>query len=125
MPSADDGGLPFAAERLVVRRSGKLGPESGAGGRDLHEVPGREELDAPEAGGRPRQRGEGEDVVDPVQVGLGGDHAGGEERLDLRGEEEPVALAGPVERGDAEAVAPEEQAGAADVPERHGELAAE
>ena len=52
-------------------------------------------------------------------------HAGGEQRLDLRGEEQPVALPRPVERADAEAVAPEHQASLAFVPQRDGKLPAQ
>jgi len=54
---------------------------------------GQEGLHALETGYRARQGEEGEDVIDPVQVGAGLHHAGGEQGLDLRCEQQPFAAA--------------------------------
>ena len=48
-------------------------------------------------------------MIDPAPIRPRGHHARGEQRLDLRGEEQPVALPRPIERADAEAVAPEQE----------------
>ena len=68
-------------------------------------------------------------MVDAARVGPRFHHAGGEKRLDLRGEQQPFAvgrrLARPVERTDAEAVAAEDDAPPLLVPQGDGELAAQ
>ncbi len=84
-----------------------------------------QKLHALKTGHRPGHAGEGEDLVDAAEIGLCLDHAGGEEALDLRREEEPIALTGPVKRGDAEAVASEGQLVAFHIVEGDRELAAE
>ena len=64
-------------------------------------------VDAGKARHRPGHGEEGEDVIDAARIGPCRHHARGEQRLDLRGEQQPVArlLPGPVERADAEAIA--------------------
>ena len=96
----------------------------GAGG-DLKEVTGGEEVDAFEAGDGAGHGGEGEDLIEATAVWLGGDVSGGEEAFYFGGEEEPVALPGPVEGGDAEAISGEGDLVARLVKESDGELAAE
>src|SRR5262249_7281261 len=85
--------------------------------------------DAGEGGPRSRQREEGEGVVNAVQVGPGGNKAGGQQRLDLRREEQPVprrrGLSRPVKRANAEAVAGEVESLAAPVPQADCELSAQ
>ena len=93
--------------------------------RDLEVAAGREELHPFKAGDRAGHGGESEDVIDPAQVRPGGDHPGGQQRLDLGGKEQPVALPAPVERGDAEAVAREQELAPALIPEREGKLPAQ
>ena len=61
----------------------------------------------------------------PRGSGRGGHGAGGEQRLDLGAEEQPVALAAPVQRADADAVAGEEDGALGEVDERQRELAAQ
>ena len=96
---------------------------------NLQVVAGRQRLDALETGDGAGHREEGEQVVDAARVGPRLHHAGGEKRLDLRGEQQPFAvrrgLPGPVERTDAEAVAAEDDAPPLLVPQGDGELAAE
>ena len=87
---ADLGALAVAAE-------GDL--QIVAGQHRLHALKHR----APRAHGEER-----EDVVEPARIGDGGNAAGGEQRLDLGAEVEPVALLRPVQRADADAVAGEE-----------------
>ena len=82
-------------------------------------------MDAFEAGDGAGHGGEGEDLIDATAVGLGGDVAGGEEAFYFGSEEEPVALSGPVEGRDAEAISGEGDLVAGLVVESDGELAAE
>ena len=96
----------------------------GAGG-DLEEVTGGEEVDAFKAGDGAGHGGEGEDLIEATAVWLGGDLAGGEEAFYFGSEEEPVALPGPVEGGDAEAISGEGDLVAGLVIEGDGELATE
>ena len=86
-------------------------------------------LDALEACRRTGHRKEVEDLIDAAQIGPYLDHAAGEQRLDFRAEQQPlaalVALSLPIERADAEAIACEDHATLADVPKCKGELAAQ
>src|SRR5439155_22529077 len=66
-----------------------------------------------------------EDFGQHVVVRLRRDEIAGEDRLDLRAEEQRVAHARPVERLDAEAIADEEQPPLRRVPDREREHAAE
>ena len=86
---------------------------------------GRQQLHAFEARDRPRQGGEREDVVDAAQVGPGGTMPEASSAFDFRGEQQPVALPRPVERADAEAVAPENAVAALAIPQGDGELPAQ
>ena len=90
---------------------------------------GQQGLDSLEAGHRAGHAEEGEGVVDAAAVGAGVDHAGGQQSLDLRGEQEPLAgrglLPGPIERADAEAVAAQDESLSLLVPQGNGELAAQ
>jgi hypothetical protein len=95
------------------------------GGGELEEVTRGEEVDAFEAGDGAGHGGEGEDLIEATSVRLGDDVAGGEEAFYFGSEEEPVALSGPVEGGDAEAVPGEGDLVAGLVVESDGELAAE
>ena len=65
---------------------------AGAAELDAQVMARRQQLDALEAGHRAGQGEEGEQVIDAAQVGPGVDHARGEQRLDLGGEQQPVAL---------------------------------
>jgi hypothetical protein len=82
-------------------------------------------VEAFEAGDGAGHGGEGEDLIEATAVWLGGDVSGGEEAFYFGGEEEPVALPGPVEGGDAEAISGEGDLVARLVKESDGELAAE
>ena len=84
-----------------------------------------QELDAFEAGDGAWERGESEDMIEAASVWASGDHAGGEEGFDFGGEEEPIALAGPVDRADSEAIAGEKERAGGFVPEGDGKLSAE
>ncbi len=94
-------------------------------GSDLQIMTRRQELHAFEAGDRSGQCGERKDLIDAAQIGPGRHHARGEQRLDFRCEEKAVALPRPVERRDAEAVAPELELALALVPKRDRKLPAE
>jgi acyl transferase domain-containing protein/NADPH:quinone reductase-like Zn-dependent oxidoreductase/acyl carrier protein len=83
------------------------------------------ELDALEAGDGAWERGESEDMIEATSVWASGDHAGGEEGFDFGGEEEPIALARPVDRADSEAIAGEKERAGGFVPEGDGKLSAE
>ncbi len=61
----------------------------------------------------------------PAQIGLRRHHSRGEQALDLRGKEQPVALPRPVERRDAEAVAPEHELPPPFIPQRDRKLSAQ
>ena len=65
---------------------------------------------------------EREDVVEPARIGDGGNAAGGQQRLDLGAEVNPVALLRPVQRADADAVAGEEDRAPGKVDQRQREL---
>ena len=80
-------------------------------------------MDPFEAGNRPGHRREGEDVVDAAWIGARRRHAGSEDCLDFRAEQEPIPLPGPIERADAEPVPAQHQAALALVPERYRKLA--
>src|SRR5262249_16521929 len=82
-------------------------------------------LDALEASHRPRQSEEREDVIDAAHIRPRFHHTRGEQRLDFRRKEQPVALPRPEEWTDAKAIAAEEEALPPLVPEREGELPAE
>src|SRR5262249_59332822 len=69
-------------------------------------------------GGPERER-----VVDPTRVEAPGQRRVGEESLDLRREPESLSVDRVEQRTDAEAIACQEQATPAPVPEREGELA--
>ena len=62
-------------------------------------------MDARETGDRAWRCEEREYVVDTARVGFRGNQSGGEQRLDLGGEQEQIALLRPLERADAEAIA--------------------
>src|SRR5690348_608622 len=79
-------------------------------------------LDAFKASHRPRQSEEREDVIDAAHIRPRFHHTRGEQRLDLRSKEQPVALPCPEERTDAEAITAKEEALPPLVPERKGEL---
>ena len=64
-------------------------------------------------------------MIDAPPVGPRRDHAGSEQCLDFRCEEQPVALPRPVKRTDPEAVAPQQQAAFAFDPKRDGKLPAQ
>src|SRR5881394_1129940 len=48
-------------------------------------------------------------MIDAAPVGPGLHHAGGKQRLDLGGEEQPIALAGPEQWADADAIAGQDE----------------
>src|SRR5262249_2680908 len=102
---------------------------SAAAGLDGQAMARQQDLHAFKAGDRSRQREEGEDMVDAARIGSRLDQPAGEQRLYLRSEEEPIAgrrrLPGPVEGTDAEAIASQEQAMPALVPQGESELAAQ
>ena len=113
--------------RALVRRPAVVGQRQVPVARD-RDVPAgeaeraarREALDPAVDGPRPRQVAEREVLHQPHRVGLGrGQHP--QQRLQLAGEVETRALAGPEERLLPEAVAGEEQPAFARVPEREGE----
>ncbi len=88
-------------------------------------MPGQQRLHAFEHGAARAHGEEREELVEAARVGRGGHGAGGEQRLDLGAEEQPVALPAPVQRADADAVAGEEDGALGEVDERDGELAAQ
>ncbi len=61
-------------------------------------------------------------MIDAPGIGPRGDHARGEERLDLGAPKQPAVDLGVVERADPDAVAAEDQRARLAVPERDGEL---
>ena len=61
----------------------------------------------------------------PRTSGPGRHHPRGQEPLDLRGEEEPIALSRPEKRADAEPVPGQDQAALTTIPKGQGELAAQ
>src|SRR5262249_50211792 len=70
---------------------------------------GRQQLDAGKTRDRTRLGEEREKVVDTAQVRPRLDQAESEQRLDLRGEQQPIALPRPEQRTDAEAIAAEDK----------------
>src|SRR6266404_7623857 len=89
----------------------------------------REEMNALEARRGPGQSKKRKEVVDALRVGLPGHHPRGEQNLDFGGEKQPlaprVALASPIERADAEAVACQQQLAPFFIEQAKGELAAQ
>src|SRR5437868_4636150 len=63
-------------------------------------------------------------MIDAAPVGSRLHHAGGKQRLDLGGEEQPIALAGPEQWADADAIAGQDQRLLSLIPERDGKLTA-
>jgi len=63
-------------------------------------------------------------VIDSAPIGNCRHHARCEERLDLRGKEQPIALPRPIEWADAKSIAKQHEAARRFIPERDGELAA-
>ena len=90
-------------------------------------VAGRKGLDSGKASDRPRQRKECKELVDAARIGPHVDQSGGKEGLDFGSEQQPFAvmraLARPVERADAEAVARQVQPLAALIIKGNGKLA--
>jgi hypothetical protein len=119
-------GILVAFVREVHFPVGALADAVGAvtfiGRRDLEEVAGGEEVYAFKAGGGTGDGGKGEDVIEPVKVGLGRDDAGGEQAFDFRGKKKPFALLRPIQGSDAEAIPAEEELPALIVPEGDGKL---
>ena len=89
------------------------------------QVPGQQLVDAAEQRLRAGDVARAEHLGQHRLVGLRLDQAAGEDRLDLRSEEQRVAGARPVERLDAEAIADQQQPALRRVPDREREHAAE
>src|SRR3954453_15133143 len=86
---------------------------------------GRQKLDALETSSRTRNRRKSENMIDPSSIRAGRDHAGGEQSLDFRREQQPVILPCPEKRRDPEPVASELKLPATFVPQCDGELPAQ
>ena len=100
----------------------RAGPGVGLALPHQHEVAGRK-LPYPLEDRPPRQGGpEDEDLGKSLQIQLPW-AVHGEDRLDLRGEQQPAAGKGVIEGADADPVPGQEELLLADVPDRQGELA--
>ena len=77
---------------------------------------GRQKLDAFKTSSRTWHRRESEDMIDPATIGSNRDHAGCEQALDFRREEQPIILPCPEKRRDPEPIASELKLPAAFIP---------
>ena len=127
-------GLELVDQRRRVGRAGARGRRRGSRGPstvlgdpavpDLQEMPGRQRLDPSKKVRVVPAQKKVKRWSMPADVWPRGDHARGEQGLDLRAPEQPAVDLGVVERADADPVAAQDQGAAVPVPERDGELAA-
>src|SRR5262245_25773231 len=90
---------------------------------DSQIVPRRDRLHAFEQGAAGPKRKEGEQMIEAADIGHRRYGARNEQRLDLRGEINEVALARPVERADADPIARQNQHPLSEIEQREGKLA--